>query len=111
MSGWFATSVSVVIAPISMPADVLRTPLSSWMPLRSINALGFLIRSFSQPKLSSPPARIQASCARPPPLQAAEVSAPAGQQPGALALLVEKLPCVGQRGWLQQQECRHDVVY
>src|SRR5882672_254036 len=59
--GWLASSVRVVIAPISMPSDVLRTPLSSWTPLRSITAFGFLIRSLSQSRLSSPPARIQAS--------------------------------------------------
>src|SRR5262249_55033762 len=30
--------------------------------------------------------------------------------PRVLPLLFEKLPCVGQRAWLQQQKYRHDVV-
>src|SRR6185295_6999038 len=41
------------------------------------------------------------------PVEAVE---PARQDPGVRSLLFEQLLCVGQRAWLEQQECLHDVV-
>ena len=53
---------SVVIAPISSPPFASRTPVSSLIWLRSTTTtLGRLMRSFSQSKLSRPPASTQAS--------------------------------------------------
>src|SRR6185436_7076589 len=45
-----------------------------------------------------------------PVLEPVEAVESASQNPGVRPLLFQKLPCVGQRSWLQQQECRHDVV-
>src|SRR6185295_13491934 len=46
-----------------------------------------------------------------PVLEPVEAVEPAGQDPGVGSLLREQSLCVGQRGWLQQQKRRHDVVY
>src|ERR1700686_895124 len=59
--GCWTTSVSVVIAPISMPSAVVRIPFNSAIPLKSTTTFGFLMRSLSQSKLSMPPARTQPS--------------------------------------------------
>src|SRR5580658_8878866 len=61
ITGCRTTSVSVVIAPISMPSSVVRIPFNSAIPLKSTTTLGFLMRSLSQSKLSMPPASTQPS--------------------------------------------------
>ena len=55
------SSVSVVIAPISRPPPASLIPRSSLTMPRSTTTFGFLMRSFSQSKVSMPPAMTQAS--------------------------------------------------
>src|SRR5262249_37769737 len=59
-----AISDSVVSAPISIPSDVSRIPLSSAMPPRSITTLGRFTRSLNQSRLSLPPDLFQMSLPR-----------------------------------------------
>src|SRR5690348_13031380 len=60
-TGCRTTSVSVVVAPISSPPSASRIPLSSLTWLKSTTTFGLLMRSFSQSKVSKPPAMTQAS--------------------------------------------------
>src|SRR6516165_3059765 len=60
-TGCFTTSVSGVVAPISIPPLTERIPRSSLICPRSTTTFGLFSRSFSQSMLSSPPARTNAS--------------------------------------------------
>jgi hypothetical protein len=81
--------VSVVIAPISMPSLVGRTPRSSSIPLRSTTTFGLL------------DAVLQ-------PVEAIEAS---GHHPSVGCRVVEQLLSVVNGTRLKQIESRHDVSY